>query len=104
MVLSDLPIMVWIPPECCTMSRPVPFFLASLKLKSMDVRRTSASIGWECGMLLVTGLAPASPRQKDHPVHRYWDVGVRSGVALVHVVAAIPVEAMLPVRMMAASE
>lgn len=55
-------------------------------------------------MLLVTSLAPASPRQKDHPVHRYWDVGVRSGVALVHVVAAIPVEAMLPVRMMAASE
>ena len=68
------------------MSRPVPFFLASLKLKSMDVRRTSASIGWECGVLVVISLDPASPRQKDHPVHRYWDVGERSGVALVHVV------------------
>ena len=55
-------------------------------------------------MLVVTSLDSASPRQKDHPAHRYWDVGERSGVALVHVVAAIPVEAMLPVRMMAASE
>lgn len=54
-------------------------FLASLKLKSIDVRRTSASIGWECGVLVVISLDPASPRQKDHPVHRYWDVGERSG-------------------------
>ena len=96
--------MVWIPPECCTMSRPVPFFLASLKLKSMDVRLTSGCDGGEGGAGVVLSLDPASPRQKDHPVHRYWDVGERSGVALVHVVAAIPVEAMLPVRMMAVSE